>query len=179
MSGLSPAFDPQGKSYDVAVADGVCLVPVTATLADPSLSLYVQSTPVPSGQTWNAWVCDGADKISLVVYQGWTEVGRTTLTKKLAPSIPPPAAQSPLAALSIPGLSPAYSAAVTSYTIPKPASGTALVTATLGAPGLSLYIQSNPVKSGVATNVWTGSGKISVVVYKSWTEVARATVTLR
>ncbi len=27
--------------------------------------------------------------------------------------------------------------------------------------------------------IWTGSGKISVVVYKSWTEVARATVTLR
>ena len=75
----------------------------------------------------------------------------------------------------IPGLSPAYSPAIKTYAVAKPSSGVVPVTATLGDPALSVYIQSNPVKSGATTNVWTGSGKISVVLDKGWTEVTRVT----
>lgn len=203
ISGLSPAFDPAVTSYTVSVPAGTCSVPVVAALQDPALALQIQSTAVQGGKAFNAWLCDGHDHVSLVVYQGWTEVGRTTVTRVTPPSSPPvqtssppaqtssPPAQtssppapsgtvpsgSPLASLVIPGLSPAFSPAVASYTVPKPASGSVSVTATLGDPTLMLHIQSNPATSGQPVNAWVGSGgKISVVIYKSWTEVGRYTV---
>ena len=191
IAGLSPAFDPAVTSYTVSVQAGTCSVPVKATLQDPLLTLSVQSTTIQSGQAYNAWLCDGSDHVSVVVYQGWTEVGRTTVTR-VTPAAPvpvvtsapapsttaPPPSSGPLASLVVPGLSPAFSGAVTSYTVPKPSSGTVSVTATLGDPTLSLYVQSNPTTSGKTSSVWVGSsGKVSVVVYKNWTEVARYTVT--
>ena len=78
--GLSPAFSPGVTQYTFPKPAGGS-VPVTATLADPTLKLYVASTPVASGQTWNAWIGSGGT-VSVVLYQGWTEVGRYTLTSQ-------------------------------------------------------------------------------------------------
>jgi hypothetical protein len=181
ISGLSPAFDPLQNSYTVSVADGTCSVPVTATLADPSLKLQIQSTDTASGTSRNAYVC-GGNTIDIVVYAGWSEVGRYTVTPQFVPAAPPPAqppvATGPLSALSIAGLSPAFAPNVTQYTIPKPASGSVAVTATLADPTQQLYIQSNATPSGQTRNAWVGDGKkIDIVVYKNWNEVGRYTVT--
>ncbi|MDD3518354.1 MAG: cadherin-like beta sandwich domain-containing protein [Chromatiales bacterium] len=74
---LSPAFDPAVKHYSVPMPSSGS-VPVTATLADPTLKLYIQSAPIASGATWNAWVGDGR-AIDIVIYREWTEVDRYTV----------------------------------------------------------------------------------------------------
>lgn len=86
---LSPAFDPDVTQYTIPKTSN-CSVPVTATLANPAMKLYVANTPTPSGTTRNAWVCDGHTKIDIVIYDVWTEVGRYTVTPAVAQATPTP-----------------------------------------------------------------------------------------
>ncbi|MBM3226226.1 MAG: DUF1800 domain-containing protein [Candidatus Tectomicrobia bacterium] len=87
---LSPGFAPDVMQYTIPRTTS-CSVPVVATLAQPTLHrLYIASTETASGATRNAWVCDGRTKIDVVVYQGWTEVGRYTITP-VEQTTPPPA----------------------------------------------------------------------------------------
>lgn len=202
LTGLSPAFDPDSHEYTVTVPSGTCSVTLTATLMDPTLKMQIQSGDTPSGQPQSAWLCDGNDHIGVVVYQGWTEVGRYTVTRQTAPapspsaSAPPPASTStppaastststsapppaagPLASLVVAGLSPPFSPAVTQYTVPKPSSGVVPVVATLSDASSMLYINSGGAQSGQAVSAWVGdSGKVTIVIYKSWNEIGRYTI---
>ena len=190
MAGLSPAFDPAVSDYTVAVPAGTCSVPVpvTATLADPSLKLHIQSAETASGTSKSAYVCDG-NLIDIVIYYGWTEVGRYTVAPQFVQADPPadpeppqqppadPPATGPLNNLVIPGLSPAFSPAVHQYTIPA-SSGSVPVTATLADPSQKLYIQSSETPSGQTRNAWIGGDNaIDIVIYQNWNEVGRYTVT--
>jgi uncharacterized protein (DUF1800 family) len=79
VANLSPAFSPGVTQYSVPRTTS-CSVAVTATLADTSNRLYIQSTETASGATRQAWVCDGRTKIEIVVYKVWTEAGRYTIS---------------------------------------------------------------------------------------------------
>lgn len=86
VQNLSPAFKPNIKKYTIPKTSE-CSIPVTASLYDPSLRLYVANTPASSGQTVNAWICDGNNKIEIIVYQNWTELSHYTITPKVPPSV--------------------------------------------------------------------------------------------
>ena len=186
IAGLNQAFDPNVTSYTVTVPEGTCSVPVTATLVDPSLKLQIQSTEVASGASQSAYVCSGND-IDIVVYYGWTEVGRYTVTPQFTeanppadpPPQPPPAqATGTLSGLTIPGLLQSFSPDVHQYTVLMPAAGSLAVTATLADPSLKLYIQSGETQSGQTRNAWVADGQtVDIVIYQNWNEVGRYTVT--
>ncbi|MCX7098069.1 MAG: cadherin-like beta sandwich domain-containing protein [Methylococcales bacterium] len=181
INGLSPAFSPTVTNYTIpAPASGLqSSIPVTASLADASLKLHIQSSETASGQTYNAWLGNG--KIDLVIYQGWTEVGRYTVTVNQNAVTPPPASENVSGTLNnlvIPGLSPAFSPSVKSYTVSAAGASSLPVTATLGNAGDQLYVNSSPTSSGQTTSVWLGNGKISLVLYKNWSEVGRYTITV-
>ena len=78
IPGLDPAFSPDVRDYTIPQPVGGS-VPVIAVPANAAHALHIQSTPLTSGQLWNAWVGEGND-IDIVLYQNWTEVGRYTLT---------------------------------------------------------------------------------------------------
>lgn len=174
---LAPAFHPAVTDYTVIAPSDQVLV-VTATLADPALSLYIGGNPAVSGQPVNAWAPAGGH-IDVAIYDGWTEVNRYTLAVA-APPAPEPDDQPALLALDIPGLSPAFDPAIATYTVPAPAGGEGFVpvTATLGNPANMLHIQSTPVASGQTWSAWTQAGStISVVVYDpAWQVVAAYTI---
>lgn len=67
----------------------------------------------------------------------------------------------------IAGLSPAFSPAVTQYTIPRTSNCAVPVTATLANPVHKLYISSGETPSGVTRSAWVcdGKTKIDVVIY--------------
>lgn len=180
VANLSPAFSPAVKEYSTP-RPASCSVAVTATLTNPAHRLYIASGETASGVTRNAWVCGSTTKISLVIYSGWTEVGRYTITlvDMPPPPPPPPAPVAYLTSLSVPNLSPAFSPAVTQYTIPRTTCSVS-ASATLGDPAHKLYIASRQVASGQAATAWVCDGrtKFDVVVYQVWTEKARYTVTV-
>jgi uncharacterized protein (DUF1800 family) len=183
VEGLGPAFDPDITQYTIPKTSD-CSVPVTATLADPSLNLYVSNALTASGATRNAWVCDGITKIDIVIYQNWTEVGRYTVTpvEQAPPPPPPPPVSGKLSGLEVANLSPAFDPDVTDYIVPMPANCTVPVTATVADPAnpnLKLYVANNPVASGALVNAWVCDGhtKIDIVIYDVWTEVGHYTVT--
>ncbi|WP_052700221.1 DUF1800 family protein [Methylocucumis oryzae] len=183
VANLSPAFNPNIKQYTIPKTAN-CSVPVTATLADTSLKLYVANSQTISGATRNAWVCDGATKIDVVIYQNWTEVDRYTITpvqqQPLPP--PPPPIDGKLTSLTVAGLSPAFDPNITEYTVAQPANCALPVTATVANPtnpNLKLYIASNPTSSGATVNAWVCDGHTSVdiVIYDVWNEVGHYTIT--
>jgi uncharacterized protein (DUF1800 family) len=183
VANLSPAFDPDITQYTIPKTAS-CSVPVTATLADPSLKLYVSNAQTASGATRNAWVCDGQTKIDIVIYQNWTEVGRYTVTpvEQAPPPPPPPPVSGKLSGLAIANLSPAFDPNVTQYTVPQPANCSVPVTATVADPNnpnLKLYVANNPTASGTTVNAWVcdGQTQIDIVVYDVWNEVGHYTVT--
>jgi len=180
---LSPAFDPAVKQYTVPKTAN-CSLPITATLADPTLKLYVANNLTTSGSTVNAWVCDGKTKADIVVYQNWTEVDRYTITpvQQASPPPPPPAISGKLSGLNVAGLSPAFDPNVTAYTVPQPANCAVAVTATVdnpANPNLKLYVASNLTTSGATVNAWVcdGKTKVDVVIYDVWNEVGHYTIT--
>lgn len=195
VAGLTPAFSPGVTQYTIPKTAN-CSVPVTATLANAAHTLYVASTQTASGATRSAWVCDGKTKIDIVVYQGWTEMGRYTVTPvaqattppPMEPAPPPPAPSTPppappttngkLAGLVIANLSPAFNANVTQYTIPRTAACSVPVVATLANTANKLHVASTETPSGVARSAWVcdGKTKIDIVIYQVWTEVGRYTV---
>ena len=185
IDGLNPAFDPNVTSYTVSVPNGTCSVPVTATLADPSLKLHIQSSEVASGASYGAYLCSG-NPIDIVIYYGWTEVGRYTVTSQFTQANPPanPPPQPPaqpadglLSGLSVPGLLQSFSPDVHQYTVLMPASGSLAVTASLADPSLKMYIQSSETASGQTRNAWVADGQaVDIVIYQNWNEVGRYTV---
>ncbi|MCB1866449.1 MAG: DUF1800 domain-containing protein [Chromatiales bacterium] len=193
IPGMVPAYAPGVTSYTIP-DDGTCSIPVTATLNDLSLSLYVQSNPTVSGATANAWVCGSHSTLSVVVYRNWSEVERLSITKGDTASLPvtPPPEPTPpdepeetaagsggaLASLVVAGLSPAFSGATHHYTMPDPPSCSVQVKATLANPQHQLQVQGNPTTSGSTVSAWVCDGhpKLSIVVYSNWTEVGRYTV---
>ncbi|MGR8932774.1 MAG: DUF1800 family protein [Gammaproteobacteria bacterium] len=183
VQNLSPAFDPAVKDYTIPKTDA-CSVPVTATLADPSLQLYVSSNATSSGATVNTWICGSQPAISIVVYENWTEVNRYTVTpvEQAPPPPPPPPVDGKLTGLTAGGLSPAFDPDVTDYTVPMPANCSVPVSATVADPdnpNLKLYISSTPADSGATVNTWVCGNQpvINVVVYDVWTEVGHYTIT--
>lgn len=87
-----------------------------------------------------------------------------------------------LSSLSIANLNPAFDPNVTAYTIPKAAACSTSVTATAeGADGnTQFYIANTPVSGGSGTvNAWycNASGKIEIVIYQSWSQKGRYTIT--
>lgn len=183
VANLSPAFDSALKQYTIPKTAS-CSVPVTATLADTSLRMYVANGETASGTTRNAWVCDGATKIDIVIYQNWTEVDRYTVTPvQQAPLPPPPPPVSgKLSGLDVTGLSPAFDPNITAYTVPQPANCAVPVTATVpnpANPNLKLYVSSNATSSGATVNAWVcdGKTKVDIVIYDVWTEVGHYTIT--
>lgn len=180
VASLSPDFSPAIKTYSIP-RTSACSVPVTATLATPTQRLYVSNTETASGTTRSAWVCDGKTKIDVVIYAGWTEVGRYTINVVAGPPAPPPPPPAPatLSALVVPDLSPAFNPMTRDYTIPRTASCSVPVTATLSTPTLKLQIQNSDSVSGVLKPTYVcGKTKIDVVLYQVWTEVGRYTITL-
>ncbi|MGE0044108.1 MAG: hypothetical protein AB7V01_23265, partial [Vicinamibacterales bacterium] len=105
ITGLSPQFSPGVTQYTMPKASN-CIATVTATLADPSNSLYIANGLAVSGTAKQTWICSGSS-FAVVVYKGWTEVGRYTITPVDAPPPPPPPPAPALASLVVPGLSPA------------------------------------------------------------------------
>lgn len=183
VANLSPAFDPAVKNYTVPKTAN-CSLPITATLVDPTLKLYVANNPTTSGATVNAWVCDGKTKADIVVYQNWTEVDRYTVTpvEQAPPPPPPPAISGKLSGLVAAGLSPAFDPDITAYTVPQPANCGVAVTATVADPAnpnLKLYVSSNPTSSGATVNAWVcdGKTKVDIVIYDVWNEVGHYTIT--
>lgn len=176
---LTPAFDPAVKDYKVPKTAN-CSLPVTATLANPAHRLYVANMETASGTTRNAWVCSGSGKVSIVVYQGWTEVGRYSITPDPALAPPPqpkPAGWGTLSALGIAGLSPSFAPGVTTYQLVR-TSCSVPVTAALGYAGNRLIVANMETTSGTTRNAWVcnGATTISVVIYDNWTELRRYTV---
>lgn len=185
VQNLSPAFNSEVKQYTVPQPSN-CAVPVTATLADTGLRLYIASTETASGATRSAWVCNGKTKIDIVVYKNWTEVDRYTITpmaQQTAPTPPPPPPVSgKLSNLVATGLSPAFDPAITQYTVPRPMNCSVPVTAGVDNPtnpNLKLYIASNPTTSGKTVNAWVcdGKTKVDVVIYDVWKEVGHYIIT--
>ncbi|MGE3340219.1 MAG: DUF1800 family protein [Alphaproteobacteria bacterium] len=176
---LTPAFSPAIKDYKVPKTAN-CSLPITATLANPAHRLYVASAETVSGATRNAWVCSGTGKVSIVVYQGWTEVGRYSITPDPAlmpPPPPKPAGWGKLANLAIAGMTPAFSADIKTYELVRTSCGVP-VTATLAYSGNKLDVANMETASGATRNAWVcdGATKISVVIYDNWTELGRYTV---
>ncbi len=178
VAGLSPAFDPNVTAYTVPLPAN-CSVAVTATLADATNKLYVQSSLIASGTLKNTYVC-GGKKIDIIVYKNWTAVGRYIITPVNTPPPPPPPPPPALSGLVIAGLMPAFSPAVTSYTLQRTASCAVPVTATLTDPTNKLYVSNSETASGMLRQAWVCAPqtKIDVVIYKVWTEVGRYTVTM-
>jgi len=180
VANLSPSFSPAIKTYSIP-RTSACSVPVTATLATAAHRLYVANSETPSGTTRQAWVCDGRTKIDIVIYSGWTEVGRYTVNVVAAPAPPPPPpAAATLSSLAIADLSPAFNPEVRAYTIPRTMACSVPVTATLSTPTHKLQVQNGDTPSGMTRLAWVCDGrtKIDVVIYQVWTEVGRYTITL-
>lgn len=183
VQNLSPTFNSDTKQYTIPKTSN-CSVPVTATLADTSLRLYVANAETASGATRNAWVCDGATKIEVVVYQNWTEVDRYTIipVQQQALPPPPPPVSGKLTSLVAANLSPAFDPNMTQYTVPMPSNCSVPVKVTVDNPtnpNLKLYIASNPTSSGATVNAWVcnGKSKIDIIIYDVWKEVGHYTVT--
>jgi hypothetical protein len=83
-----------------------------------------------------------------------------------------------LASLVSPGLTPAFSPALTAYTIPPAPSSTTWVEATLCDPTLTLYVGGNQVVSGSKVGAWTANGKVDISLYAGWSQVATYTLTV-
>lgn len=192
VAGLSPSFDSDVSQYTIP-RTGACSVSITATLANPAAHrLYIASTETASGTPRSTWVCDGVTKVNLVIYAGWTEVGRYTLTLVDMPPTPtaPPATPTPTATpagptiyltqLAVADLAPAFDPTVYQYTIPRTSACSVPVTATLADASLKLYVGGSIVASGATAGAWVCDGrtKIDVVIYQVWTEKARYTITL-
>ncbi len=180
-SGLTPAFDPALKDYRVPRTSS-CSLAITATLANPAHRLYVGNSETASGATRNAWVCDGVTKVNVVIYNGWTEVGRYTITPDTAltpPPPPPPAGMGKLSALVIAGISPAFNPDVRTYSLARTACAVP-VTATLANTSNRLSIANSDTASGATRQAWVcnGATKISIVLFNGWTEVGRYTVNM-
>lgn len=190
VANLSPTFNPAVTQYTIP-RTAACSVSVSATLSNPAHRLYIASAETASGASRSAWVCDGVSKVSVVIYSGWNEVGRYTVTLVDSPlpvvSTPTPIATPTAAAavdfltsLTIANLMPAFDPSLTQYTLVRTAACSVPVTATLGDPTHKLYIGGNFVSSGTTTNAWVCDGrtKIDIIVYQVWNEKARYTVTL-
>jgi uncharacterized protein (DUF1800 family) len=180
VASLSPEFSPAIKTYSIP-RTSACAVPVTATLATATQRLYVSNMETASGTTRSAWVCDGRTKIDIVIYAGWTEVGRYTINVVAAPPAPPPPPPAPatLSSLVVADLSPAFNPMTREYTIPRTASCAVPVTATLSTPTHKLQIQNTDTASGAMRQAYVCDGrtKIDIVLYQVWTEVGRYTIT--
>lgn len=178
VANLSPAFSPAVKEYSTP-RPASCAVAVTATVANPVHRLYISSSETPSGVTRQAWACGTTTKITLVIYAGWTEVGRYNIALVDMPPPPPPAPVNYLASLSVANLSPAFTPATKQYTIPR-TSCVVSASATLVDPTHKLYIANRQVASGQPASAWVCDGRTSfdVIVYQVWTEKAKYTVTV-
>jgi uncharacterized protein (DUF1800 family) len=180
IASLSPAFDPALRTYSIP-RTSACSVPVTAAVSNAAHKLYVSNMETPSGTMRQAWVCDGRTKIDIVIYSGWTEVGRYTVNVVTPPPAPPPPPPAPatLSSLVIENLMPAFSPMTFNYTMPRPAGCAVPVTATLTNPALKLQVSSMDTPSGTTRLAYVcGGSKINIVIYQVWTEVGRYTVTL-
>jgi uncharacterized protein (DUF1800 family) len=179
VASLSPGFSPAVKTYSIP-RTSACVVPVAATLANPAHRLYISNMETPSGTVRSAWVCDGRTKIDIVIYSGWTEVGRYTVNVVAGAPAPPPPAAATLSSLVIANLSPAFDPSVKAYTIPRTTACSVPVTATLTTATHKLQIQNGDTPSGTTRLAWVCDGrtKIDVVIYQVWTEVGRYTITL-
>jgi len=182
VANLSPAFDPAVKQYTIPKT-ATCSAPVTATLTDAGLKLYIASNETASGTPRNAWYCNDSSKIDIVVYQNWTEVDRYTITavQQASPPQPPPVSGK-LSGLTAAGLSPAFDPDITDYTVPQPANCSVPVSATVADPAnpnLKLYVSNNPSSSGATVNAWVcdGKTKVDIVIFDVWNEVGRYTIT--
>jgi uncharacterized protein (DUF1800 family) len=178
VADLSPAFNPATKTYSIP-RTSACSVPVTATLAVSTQKLHISNMETASGATRSAWVCDGRTKIDVVIYTGWTESGRYTINVVNVPAPPPPPpAPATLSALTIADLSPAFSPATFTYSIPRTSACSVPVTATLANPALKLHISNAETASGTMRQAWVCDGrtKIDIVLYQVWTEVGRYTI---
>ena len=181
IASLSPAFDPALRTYSIPRTTA-CSVPVTAALSSAAHRLYVSNMETPSGTMRQAWVCDGRTKIDIVIYSGWTEVGRYTVNVVTPPPAPPPPPPAPatLSSLVVDNLMPAFSPMTFNYTMPRPAGCSVPVTATLTNPALKLQISNMDTASGTMRQAYVcgTSSTINVVLYQVWTEVGRYTITL-
>lgn len=179
VAGLSPAFAAGTLQYTAPLPASGCGIAVTVTLTQATDLLYIQSNPVKSGVTLNAYVC-GGKKIDITIYRNWKVIGSYVITPVAAPVVPPPPPPPALTALTIASLSPAFDPATTTYSIPRTAACSVPVTATLTDSTNKLYVQNGLTASGATANAWVcdGKTKIDIVVYKVWTEVGRYTVNL-
>lgn len=85
VPGLSRRFDAREARYRVPLSrDG--FLPVTVTLSDPSVSVYVQGTRVEPGRPFNAWAPRGG-RVTVVGYRNWAEIARYQLD--VDPELPP------------------------------------------------------------------------------------------
>lgn len=190
VANLSPAFHTDVTQYTIP-RTAACSVNVSATLTNPAHKLYIANAQTASGATRSAWVCDGVTKISVVIYAGWTEVGRYTITlvagaptPSVAPTVTPtpipPTTTTYLLSLVVANMVPAFAPSVLQYTLARTGVCSVPVTATLSNPTHRLYVGGNQVASGATSNAWVcdGQTKIDVIVYEVWNEKARYTITL-
>jgi len=83
-----------------------------------------------------------------------------------------------LSDLVVASLSPSFSPAIKTYSIPRTSACSVPVTATLANTAHRMYVASMETTSGTTRNAWVCDGrtKVDIVLYAGWTEVARYTV---
>ncbi len=162
---LSPAFDPTIFDYTVNALNGTTSVQVKANEADAAASSVIAKTgdPTEYASPANILLDEGANIITVEVT---AESGATkTYTVTVTVGTYEPAAVADLASLGVGGLtlSPAFDAAVTSYTAEAPyATDTVLVTATAADPNAAVAVEGTGVPSN--QSLAEGPNVIDVVV---------------
>lgn len=113
-AGADARVRPGAHAYQVPAppSDSVA---VTALPCDPAASPYIENTPVAPAQTFHPWI-GGDGKVEIILYLGWVELSRFTITAVEAP-LPPPEVGI-VTDLDAPGLSPAFDPSLGDYQAP-------------------------------------------------------------
>lgn len=144
---LSPGFASGTTGYSLAVPSVVAATTVTAAVADPTASITVKGAPLASGQTTapiQLALGPNAIPVEVTAQNGAKKTYTVTITRN---------ANADLSNLSVSagGLTPSFTAGVTSYSLSVPnATATTTVTATLADPTSTMTINGQAVASGQA-----------------------------
>ena len=163
---LSPAFASGTTSYTASVANSVSSITVTPTASDTNASITVNGNAVASGAASGSISLNvGSNTITTVVTAQDTTTKTYTVTMTRAASTN---ANLSNLVLSAGAISPAFSAATTSYTLTVPNSTTSTtVTPTVADSTATVKVNGQTVASGTASNsisLNVGSNTITTVV---------------
>ncbi|MEO6097237.1 MAG: cadherin-like beta sandwich domain-containing protein [Fibrobacteria bacterium] len=146
---LSPAFATATPAYSAAVGNAVASVNVTATLADTTASVSIQSAPAASGKPSAAIALGlGAQVIPIIVtaQNGQTRSYSVTVTRQAGE------ANLKSLAVSVGTLAPAFAAATAGYAVQVSQSATTVnITASPKDAKATLTLNGDAMTAGTAT----------------------------